>query len=83
MLLKKGFNPRFGARPIRRTLETSIEDPLSEALLRGEFQRGSIIEVSAEDGQIIFNKSEAAPEPVEDTNEDLSEDNVADSSATE
>ena len=85
VLLKKGFNPRFGARPIRRTLETSIEDPLSEALLRGEFKRGSIIEVSAEDGQIVFNKSETPQEepPADDEVDDLSEDNVADSSATE
>ncbi|TVR13457.1 MAG: ATP-dependent Clp protease ATP-binding subunit [Planctomycetota bacterium] len=61
LLLKKGFNPRFGARPIRRILETHIEDPLSEALLRGEFSTGSRISVDAEDDQIIFRRLESLP----------------------
>ena len=39
-LLNEGYNPRFGARPIRRTIEQKIEDPLSETLLRGEFTAG-------------------------------------------
>ena len=92
LLLKKGFNPRFGARPIRRTLETSIEDPLSEALLRGEFERGSVIDVDAEDDQIVFTKVDVpAPEAEEGesaesesvSEDDVAEDNVADSSPAE
>ncbi|MBA3684105.1 MAG: ATP-dependent Clp protease ATP-binding subunit [Planctomycetes bacterium] len=47
-LLKEGYNPRFGARPIRRTIEQHIEDPLSEALLRGEFSAGTQLSVDVE-----------------------------------
>ena len=37
-LIRKGSNPDFGARPLRREIEQRIEDPLSEELLKGEFQ---------------------------------------------
>lgn len=47
-LLKEGYNPRFGARPIRRTIEQHIEDPLSEALLRGEFVTGTTLAIDIE-----------------------------------
>jgi len=60
-LLKKGYNPRFGARPIRRTLEQLIEVPLSEALLRGEFEKDSHLQVGIEDDQIVFRKTDAPP----------------------
>ncbi len=48
LLLKKGFNPRFGARPIRRVIEQQIEDPLSDAMLRGEFSSGASILVDVD-----------------------------------
>jgi ATP-dependent Clp protease ATP-binding subunit ClpC len=44
-IIEKGYNPEFGARPLRRAIEHYIEDPLSEALLRGEFKGKDIIEV--------------------------------------
>ena len=47
-LLKEGFNPKFGARPIRRTIEAHIEDHLSEALLKGEFAPGTSLNVDIE-----------------------------------
>ncbi len=53
-LLEEGYNPRFGARPIRRTIEGRVEVPLSEALLRGEFETGSTLEVCIEDNQVVF-----------------------------
>ena len=37
-MIKKGSNTDFGARPLRRAIENYIEDPLSEELLKGEFQ---------------------------------------------
>jgi ATP-dependent Clp protease ATP-binding subunit ClpC len=49
-LLKEGYNPRFGARPIRRTIEQHIEDPLSEAMLRGEFLPGANLSIDVEAG---------------------------------
>ena len=55
-LLKEGYNPKFGARPIRRTIEQHIEDPLSEALLRGEFSTGTKLDVDVEDNHLVFRR---------------------------
>ena len=64
-LLKEGFNPRFGARPIRRTIEQHVEDPLSEAMLRGEFTPGTNLSVDVENdkdgkGHLVFRRVEKA-----------------------
>jgi len=48
-LIDKGYNPDFGARPLRRAIEQYVEDPLSEAILRDEFQSGQVINVSRKD----------------------------------
>ncbi len=45
-LIDKGYNPEFGARPLRRAIEHYIEDPLSEAMLRGEFKNKDLIKIS-------------------------------------
>ncbi len=47
-LLKEGYNPKFGARPIRRTIESNVEDHLSEALLKGEFGPGTSLSIDVE-----------------------------------
>ncbi len=48
-LIDKGYNPEFGARPLRRAIEHYLEDPLSEAVLRGEFKGKSWIKVDVQD----------------------------------
>ena len=48
-LIDKGYNPEFGARPLRRAIEHYIEDPLSEALLRGEFKGKNVIKIDVQD----------------------------------
>ncbi len=57
-LIKKGSNLDFGARPLRRAIEGSVEDPLSEELLKGEFEGKEIIKVEAktigDKKQLIF-----------------------------
>ncbi|MBI1851851.1 MAG: ATP-dependent Clp protease ATP-binding subunit [Planctomycetes bacterium] len=53
-LLEKGFNPDFGARPIKRAIEKYVEDELSEAILRNEFRQGCHIEVDVKDGKLSF-----------------------------
>jgi len=63
VLLDKGYNPRYGAGPIRRTIEQEVEDPLSEALLRGEFDHGTVLEVHVEDGQLVFTRAEGEQPP--------------------
>jgi len=45
-LIDKGYNPEFGARPLRRALGNYVEDPLSEMLLSGDFAKGSTIRVT-------------------------------------
>ncbi|HEY4712368.1 MAG TPA: AAA family ATPase, partial [Dehalococcoidia bacterium] len=51
---KKGYDPDFGARPLRRTIQTLVEDPLSEALLRGEFLPGDTVVVDCVDEKIVI-----------------------------
>jgi ATP-dependent Clp protease ATP-binding subunit ClpC len=48
-LIDKGYNPEFGARPLRRAIEHYIEDPLSEALLRTEFKGKNLIKIDVLD----------------------------------
>jgi ATP-dependent Clp protease ATP-binding subunit ClpC len=50
-LIEKGYNPDFGARPLRRALGQYIEDPLAENLLMGEFKSGDEIHVTREEGK--------------------------------
>ena len=47
-IIEKGYNPDFGARPLRRAIENMIEEPLSEELLRGTFKENVTIKVSLE-----------------------------------
>jgi len=50
----KGYDPVFGARPLRRCIQTLVEDQLSEALLRGEFMRGDTVVVDCADDSIVI-----------------------------
>jgi ATP-dependent Clp protease ATP-binding subunit ClpC len=54
LLAEKGFNPTFGARPLRRTIQTMIEDPLSERILRGEFHAGDVVHLEREGDELVF-----------------------------
>ncbi|MBS3898303.1 MAG: ATP-dependent Clp protease ATP-binding subunit [Dethiobacter sp.] len=60
LLAKEGYDPTFGARPLRRVLQKRIEDEVSERILRGEFTQNDLILVDAADGQLVFSKDEAA-----------------------
>ncbi|MDD4494258.1 MAG: ATP-dependent Clp protease ATP-binding subunit [Eubacteriales bacterium] len=51
-LIDKGYDPKYGARPMRRTIQTYIEDELTDAYLRGEFIEGQTIRVELVEGQI-------------------------------
>jgi len=54
LLAEKGFDPTFGARPLRRTIQTMIEDPLSERILQGEFHAGDVVQLEREGDEIVF-----------------------------
>jgi ATP-dependent Clp protease ATP-binding subunit ClpC len=63
-LIEKGYNPDFGARPLRRAIEQHVEDPLSEAILREEFVAPCVIHVSKPDGEEKLSfRGEAKPQP--------------------
>ncbi|WP_404415681.1 ATP-dependent chaperone ClpB [Vreelandella aquamarina] len=50
-----GFDPVFGARPLKRAIQSRIENPLAQSLLAGKFAPGSVIRVSAEEGELAFS----------------------------
>jgi len=58
-LAKEGFHPDFGARPLRRTIQRYIENPLSKQLLKGTLMEGDQITISVRDGSLSFAKTKA------------------------
>ena len=54
LLTNKGFDPDFGARPLRRAIQRYIENPLSEEILKGTFGEGGTITVDSKEGEFIF-----------------------------
>jgi ATP-dependent Clp protease ATP-binding subunit ClpC len=62
-LIEQGWNPEFGARPLRRAVQRLLEDPLSEEVLRGAFPEHSVITVNVHEGHLRFDAEAAAPPP--------------------
>jgi ATP-dependent Clp protease ATP-binding subunit ClpB len=52
-----GFDPVYGARPLKRAIQQQIENPLAQKILQGEFGPGDRVQVGARDGQIVFSKA--------------------------
>ncbi|RKY46409.1 MAG: ATP-dependent Clp protease ATP-binding subunit, partial [Candidatus Neomarinimicrobiota bacterium] len=55
-ILQKGYKPEFGARPIRRTLQELVENPIAEELLRGNISKGLPILVRVKDNKLVFEQ---------------------------
>jgi ATP-dependent Clp protease ATP-binding subunit ClpC len=68
-LADRGYDPSFGARPLRRVMQRELENPLSKRLLSGEFVSGDHVLVDEQEGRLVFIKegptAQAAPAPVE------------------
>jgi ATP-dependent Clp protease ATP-binding subunit ClpC len=62
-LIEKGYNPEFGARPLRRAIEHYIEDPLSEAMLAGKFQGKNLVKIDVQDEEHLAFEGEEVKEP--------------------
>ena len=62
LLIEKGYDPAYGARPMRRAVERYLEDPMAEEILRGAIKPGDTANVSAENGKIVFRVPESAAE---------------------
>jgi len=60
MILDKGFQPKFGARPLRRAIQSMIEDKLADSVLAGKICRGVNITIKVEDNDIAFDTDEVA-----------------------
>src|SRR5438128_1309812 len=58
-LIEKGYDPQYGARPMRRAVERYLEDPFAEELLRGNVKGGDVVHVGVNNGKLVFTA--AAP----------------------
>ncbi|NLG64106.1 MAG: hypothetical protein GX537_00680, partial [Actinobacteria bacterium] len=57
LIVTEGYDPEYGARPLRRAIQRLIENPLSSELLRGAFSEGDTIVVDADGESMRFKKS--------------------------
>ncbi len=53
-LIEKGFDPAFGARPLKRTIQRFLEDPLAEHIISGRFKEGSVIKAKRKNQELTF-----------------------------
>ena len=61
ILIEKGYDEKYGARPLRRVIQNLIEDRLAEEILVGNIQKGMDVRIDAKDGAIEF-----CPEPAKE-----------------
>jgi ATP-dependent Clp protease ATP-binding subunit ClpC len=59
-LIEKGYDPQYGARPLRRAVERYLQDPLAEEILRGNIKPSETVEVAVADGKLVFNQLAAS-----------------------
>jgi len=59
-LAKEGFDPTYGARPLKRAIQKHVEDSLSELMLKGEVKAGDTVVASVEDNKLIFKNKQKA-----------------------
>ncbi|MEI7807609.1 MAG: ATP-dependent Clp protease ATP-binding subunit [Verrucomicrobiota bacterium] len=59
-LVEKGYDPQYGARPMRRAVERFFEDPLAEEILKGVLSEGGLIQVTAGKDKLVFSQKAAA-----------------------
>ncbi len=58
-IVEKAYDPKYGARPLRREIQTSLEDALTEELLRGRIKKGDEVVVSIKQGELLWQKAKA------------------------
>jgi len=62
-LARQGYDPVYGARPLKRAIQRLVQDPLARRLLEGEFQEGDRIQGDIQGGEIVFYRGEPAAAP--------------------
>jgi ATP-dependent Clp protease ATP-binding subunit ClpB len=60
LLAREGYDPTFGARPLKRTIQRLVQDPLALKILEGEFVEGDTVRVDVEGDQLVFRREVAA-----------------------
>lgn len=60
LLVREGYDPLYGARPLKRAIQTLIQNPLAMKLLKGEIESGQTVRVTTEDNELKFNAENAA-----------------------
>jgi ATP-dependent Clp protease ATP-binding subunit ClpB len=60
VLAEAGWDPTYGARPLKRALQRLVENPLAQRLLEGDFAEGETIRVDAQNGELVFEKAALA-----------------------
>ena len=64
LLVEEGYDPVYGARPLKRTLQRQLLDPLARAVLQGDFHEGDVVDVDLDGGTLTFARrtgADAAP----------------------
>jgi ATP-dependent Clp protease ATP-binding subunit ClpB len=64
LLVQEGYDPVYGARPLKRAIQTLIQNPLAVSLLKGEIASGQTVRVSAENGEMKFSPATAGQKAV-------------------
>jgi ATP-dependent Clp protease ATP-binding subunit ClpB len=59
VLAEAGWDPTYGARPLKRAIQRLVENPLALRLLEGEFGEGDTVRVDAKDGELVFERAGA------------------------
>ena len=58
-LAEEGWDPAYGARPLKRAIQRLVENPLALELLEGRFAEGDTVRVDASDGELVFERAPA------------------------
>ena len=66
-LADKGYDPAYGARPLKRAIQSSVQDPLAEMILSGEIADGSVVGVTSGTNRLQFRVKGSKPKPVDGT----------------
>jgi ATP-dependent Clp protease ATP-binding subunit ClpB len=62
-LVEEGYDPTYGARPLKRTIQRRVLDPLARRVLEGEFREGDTVRIDVEDGNLAFMRAASSSEP--------------------
>ena len=60
LLIAEGYDPMYGARPLKRTIQRQVLDTLAMQVLQGEFREGDVVRIDAPRGELEFTRAEQA-----------------------